>query len=146
MKQQFAAILLLAGIVSACDDEVLPEKVPLEVRQTLLNTFPQATYIEWEKSGKDYEADFDVRTTEHSALFRHTGNLVQYKRALPASELPEAITNAIAQNYSGYKISEAEVLVRDTITSYQLVLKKQSKEVELVFAADGQQLRQPFWD
>src|SRR5690606_32323678 len=82
MKQQLIATVLLSATMISCDDDVMPEKVPLEVRQNLLTTFPLAFDIAWEKSGKDYEADFTVHAAEHSALFKNAGVLTQYKRAI----------------------------------------------------------------
>ncbi|GGG12290.1 PepSY-like domain-containing protein [Pontibacter amylolyticus] len=146
MKQQLIVAILSAGLLTSCDDDVIPEKVPLEVRQNLLATFPLAFDIAWEKSGQDYEADFTVHAAEHSALFQQSGKLAQYKRAIPASELPEAVAHSIARNYPNYQLEEAEAFVKDHITSYQVILKSKSTEVEVVYSADGQQLRQPYWD
>ncbi|MCP2043203.1 hypothetical protein [Pontibacter sp. HSC-36F09] len=146
MKQQLIATVLLSATMISCDDDVMPEKVPLEVRQNLLTTFPLAFDIAWEKSGKDYEADFTVHAAEHSALFQNAGALTQYKRAIPTSELPEAVASAIAKNFPRYKLKEAEAFVKNHTTSYQIVLESQTAEIEAVFSADGQQLRQPYWD
>ncbi|MDO6390965.1 PepSY-like domain-containing protein [Pontibacter sp. BT731] len=146
MKQQLITIVLLSATLISCDDDVMPEKVPLEVRKNLLATFPLAFDIAWEKSGKDYEADFTVHAAAHSALFQHAGALTQYKRAIPAAQLPEAVANSIAKKYPGYQISEAEAFVKNHNTSFQIVLKNQTAEMEVVFSADGQQLQQPFWD
>ncbi len=146
MKLRFFAIALSAGFLSSCDDEVLPEKVPLEVRQNLLSTFPLAYNIEWEKSGKDYEADFTVHAAEHCALFRHSGELMQYKRALPSSELPEAVSSSISRSYPGYRIKEAEFATKNNISFYQVLFINKAAEVEMVFSADGQQLSQAYWD
>ena len=145
MKQPLIAIVLLSALLVSCDDDVMPEKVPLEVRQNLLSTFPHGYQIEWEKSGKDFEADFKVHAAEHSALFQQSGKLAQYKRAIPASEIPEAVTVAIARHYPGHQLKEAEAFVKNQTTSFQIVLKSKSTEVEVVFSSDGQQLQQPFW-
>ncbi|EJF08977.1 hypothetical protein O71_17736 [Pontibacter sp. BAB1700] len=146
MKLRFATVTLFAGLLVSCDDDVLPEKVPLEVRQNLLNTFPLAFDIEWERSGKDYEADFNMHAVAHSALFRQSGELMQYKRNLQSSELPEAVARSIAQSYPNYKTEEAEVVVKGDTTTYQVVLKGKSGELELAFSAEGQQLPQAYWD
>ena len=146
MKQPLIAIVLLSAFFISCDDDVMPEEVPLEVRQNLLSTFPHAYQIEWEKSGKDFEAEFTVHAAEHSALFQQSGKLAQYKRAIPASELPEAVTAAIARHYPGYHLREAEAFFKNQVTSYQVILKSKSAEVEVVFSADGQQSKLPYWD
>ena len=146
MKQQLTVLLLLSVLMFSCDDDVMPEKVPLEVRQNLLSAFPMAYHIEWEKSGKDFEADFTVYAAEHSALFKESGQLTQYKHAIPATALPEAVVNAIASKHPRYKVSAADALVKGNVTCYQVVLKNSSAEIEAVFSADGQQLRQSFWD
>ncbi|PVY39873.1 hypothetical protein [Pontibacter virosus] len=147
MKQQLiVTIILSAGLLTSCDDDVMPEKVPLEVRQNLLATFPLAFDIEWEKSGKDFEADFTVHAAEHSALFQHSGELTQYKRAIPLAELPEVVANSIAKIHPNYRIEGVEMCVKSNTIYYQVVLKSRTAELEVVFAADGQQLQQPHWD
>ncbi|PKV67446.1 hypothetical protein [Pontibacter ramchanderi] len=146
MKQQLTATLLFSVILFSCDDDVMPEKVPLQVRQNLLKTFPMAYYIEWEKSGKDFEADFTVHAAEHSALFRQSGQLMQYKQAIPATALPEAVSSAIAAKHPGYMITEVDAVVKGDVTCYQVVLRSNTAELEAVFSADGQTLRQPYWD
>lgn len=87
-----------------------------------------------------------MHAVAHSALFRQSGELMQYKRNLQSSELPEAVARSIAQSYPNYKTEEAEVVVKGDTTTYQVVLKGKSGELELAFSAEGQQLPQAYWD
>lgn len=146
MKLSAAALLLLSGLLFSCGDDVLPEKVPVAVRQTLLTTFPTAAYIEWERKGKEYEADFAVTATEHSALFNSTGSLLQHKRNIPAADLPEKIKTAIQEHYAGYQVDDAEEFVKNEVKLYQVELKNDRRETKVVFSADGKPTNQPFWD
>ncbi|WP_276499625.1 PepSY-like domain-containing protein [Pontibacter litorisediminis] len=150
MKSTVIALLFLSGSLFACDknsDDVKPGDVPAAVKETFGSTFADAQHVEWEKKGEDYEADFDVATVEHDALFSASGNLLKHKYDLPEAELPEAVKASINQNYAGFRVDDADVLVQEGNTLYQVELEQGNQEQKLVFAADGQeQTGIPYWD
>ncbi|AKD02991.1 PepSY-like domain-containing protein [Pontibacter korlensis] len=149
MKLTAFAFLLLSGSLLSCDndDDIKPDDVPAAVKDTLINTFPNAINIEWEKKGSDYEADFDQTTVDYSALLNASGNLLMHKYDIAESALPEEVKAAISQNYAGYIVDDAEELVQGETTFYQVELDNNKQEQKLVFSADGhEQSQQPYWD
>ncbi|RTQ53317.1 hypothetical protein EJV47_00840 [Hymenobacter gummosus] len=146
-------LLLPAALLLACnkDNDVKPNQVPEAVRSSLAARFPSTTDLEWKKVGSDYEADFEVNTVDHDALFTAAGELVKYKLDIPTTELPEAVRTAISQQYSGLTIDDAERLhiSGSEAVLYQVELDRPGNDPDhhLVFAADGQQPAQPaYWD
>lgn len=138
--------LLLTGLLPACDDDVQPDEVPVEVRQALLDAFPNSSYIEWDKNGKDYEADFQLDRRTHTALLNPTGSLLMHKQAIPETELPGEVTATLNQNFKGYALDEVEKLLKDEGTFYQVELESATSEEQLVLQPNGQPAQLPFWD
>ncbi|WP_157578422.1 PepSY-like domain-containing protein [Pontibacter roseus] len=148
MKNTAFAFLLMAGALFSCDDndDVKPDDVPAAVKETLLTSFPNATDVDWEKLGEDFEADFDVDTVDYSALINSSGSLLKQKQDILETELPEAVRTAIEGAYAGYKIDDSELLLQGQTTLYQVELDDNTREEKLVYSADGQLVQQDYWD
>lgn len=150
MRATAFAFLLMTGTLLSCDnndDDVKVEDVPAAVREALMSSFPNATGIDWEKKGEDFEADFDVDRVDYNAMLTASGTVIKHKYDIPETELPEAIRATITQNYAEHKIDDPEVLVQNGDTLYQVELDHTtSKDEKLVFSSDGQQVDQAYWD
>ena len=150
MKSTAFALLFLGSFLFACDDkddDVKPDDVPAAVKESLISAFPNAQNIEWEKKAEDFEADFDQELVDYDALFNASGSLLKHKYDLPEAELPEEVKAGINQKYAGFRIDDADVLVQDGDTLYQVELEKDKQEHKLVFSADGQeQTGTLYWD
>ncbi|MBX0334923.1 PepSY-like domain-containing protein [Pontibacter sp. HSC-14F20] len=140
----------MTGTLMSCDnndDDIKIDDVPATVREALSTSFPNATDIDWEKKGEDFEADFDIDRVDYSALFNSSGSMMKHKYNIAETELPEAIRTTITQNYADRKIDDPEVLVQNGDTLYQVELDHTtSADEKLVFSADGQQVQQAYWD
>ncbi|MHC2990891.1 hypothetical protein OB13_04570 [Pontibacter sp. HJ8] len=148
MNSTAFAILLLASSLCSCESEgdIEPRDVPAETRQALLTIFPNSSYIEWEKKGSEYEAEFKVDTVAYAALFNGSGKLLKYKHAIREAELSGEVTTTIRQKFSGYKLDEPEKLLKDGSTFYQVELETTTKEEKLVFLTNGQRAPLSYWD
>ncbi|GHA63115.1 Putative beta-lactamase-inhibitor-like, PepSY-like [Pontibacter akesuensis] len=144
------AILLASSTLFACDKEdqdLAPDKVPAEVKASLVKTFTNAINFEWEKKEANYEVDFDMNTVEYSALFTASGEMLMHKYDITATELPEEVKTVITQHYTDYRIDDAEVVDKAGTRYYQVDLKKDNMEKRVVLAADGQEQAQiSYWD
>ncbi|TPE40304.1 hypothetical protein FJM65_20335 [Pontibacter mangrovi] len=139
----------MSGSLFACDknsDDIKPGDVPAAVTETFSSTFPDAQNVEWEKKGEDYEAEFDVATVDYDALFSASGTLLKHKYDVPEAELPEEVKAGISQNYAGFRVDDADAVVQDGNTYYQVELEKDNQEQKYVFSSDGQPAEQPYWD
>ncbi|WP_299817717.1 hypothetical protein [uncultured Pontibacter sp.] len=148
MKLAALTFLLLGATMAACDTEDLtPKKVPVEVRQTLLNIFPNASNIEWERQGQNYEAEFYLTAVDHAALLHASGNLLMYKHQVTNQSLPEAVKTTIARKYPNYSVSQAERLVIGTETLYQVEVSKNDQSEWLVLSITGEERPHlAYWD
>lgn len=135
------AVLLSAFVAlgfAACAQGVPASKVPSVVQNTVKTKFSNATEIEWVTKNGGYEAEFDINKVEHTALVDSNGKFLMYRVDLDVKDLPSQVSAAIAKDYAGYKIDEAEKLEKDGVTYYQVELDgKGKKDVNLVFTEAG---------
>ncbi|MCC9137143.1 hypothetical protein ACFSKU_20805 [Pontibacter silvestris] len=152
------AILLSTLLFSCGDEDVSPYDVPVAVANAFLEQYPDATQLNWEKVGNDYEAGFNiistittatdttVDTTAYKVLFSPSTELLKYKYATDTTDLPTAAQTYIENNYSGYKTTVAEY-IKDYTSSpdtifYQArvsrVTQQRTLTSQLIFSEDGQ--------
>jgi hypothetical protein len=61
--------------------------------------------------------------------------------AVKATDLPKAITDNIAKNYTGFTIKEAHKVTENNIVSYNVLINKGNTSETLVYDKDGKFLR-----
>jgi len=134
--------MLTLGLVSCSDDDgtdndVAENEVPSVVSNTFQQEFPNATDVEWETVGADYEADFEVETVDYSALISAEGAVAKYKYDIAAASLPEAVTEKIVAEYENKRVDDSETLVIDAVTYYQVELDDEPEDQQVIFNEDG---------
>lgn len=107
--------------------------IPEKVKSQLMEHFPEALNIEWEKKKDNYEAIFYVHEVEYIAKISEKNGLLEYKKNLKLDELPEVISeeckksgeimNAIA-NYLEDSLFY-EIIIRDKEFNRSLLLLNQ---------------------
>lgn len=152
MKTQtisFIAILFL-GLTSCNNDDdnnLSSNQVPNEVMVAFQTQFPNATDVEYQKTGDQYEVDFDVNNVEYDALYKADGTLIKYKYDILSSEIPQAILSAIETDHENRLIDDAEILMIDEVVYYQIELENIPLDIKLVFNSDGAvNTTIPFWE
>ena len=82
--------------------------VPAAVKTALSNKYPEATKVTWEKEKGNYEANWGGKSGEdNSVQFTPTGEFIEIVKAMPVSQLPQAIITYVKEHYKGAKITEA---------------------------------------
>lgn len=112
MKTLLITAALIFSFSFAFSQKIKETEVPKAVTTSFNTNFSGVKAKSWEKE-KDgtYEADFDVNKVENSATFKADGTLVETETEIAISELPKAISDYLAKNYSGKKIKEAAKIV-----------------------------------
>ncbi|WP_299822360.1 PepSY-like domain-containing protein [uncultured Pontibacter sp.] len=149
MKAAIIAFALMgSGAFWAVNAQDLAEKdVPQAVKTALAQKYANATDLDWEKSGSNYEADFDVNKVDHTVILDPSGKIVMAKRDIDKKDLPQTINNAIAQKYKGMRLDDIEVVERDGKSYYQVELDEKGNDRHLVFSSDGNEVTEPtYWD
>lgn len=63
------------------------------------------------------------------------------KVAVKAADLPKAITENVAKNYTGFTIKEATKVTENNVVSYDVMINKGTTSETLVYDKDGKFLR-----
>src|SRR6478735_2122107 len=111
MKQ--IVVLLLAVFMFGCADaqKLKDNDIPPPVKQTFTQKFPNVKNVTWDKEDDaSIEAEFKIGKTKYSATFDQAGKWLETESEIKKSELPETVLSAIAKEFSGFKIEEAERL------------------------------------
>ncbi|WP_162428391.1 PepSY-like domain-containing protein [Pontibacter pudoricolor] len=143
----FAFIFAGSTALAVNAQDVATKDVPSTVAAALTQKFANATDLDWEMNGTNYEADFDVNRVDHNVLIDPSGKILMTKRDIQKKDLPQAVSSAISQNHKGLRLDDMEVLEIDGTTYYQVELDDKAGDKKLVFTADGKEASNiTYWD
>ena len=144
LKTVIPALVILIGVFGlsmAMNKTIVPEAV----KTAFTAKYPTAKKVKWEEEDEgEYEAEFKLNGKEMSANFKADGTWLETETEIKKSALPAAVKTAIASQFAGFEIDEAEQLeTPDLGMAYEVSLenKKEKKEIQLVFSADGTVLK-----
>jgi len=122
--------------------DLTPAQVPAAVMASFNKEFPKAMDVEWDLKGTQYKVEFETGLlgTDHEAWYDANGKQLKHKEEISVSDLPAAVSAAIARDFDGYRTDDVERITQDGTTSYTLELKKLNEEWEVAYDAKGMQL------
>jgi uncharacterized membrane protein YkoI len=140
-KIMIALAILVSGFAQA--QKLKESEVPKAVKDSFSKRFPNTKGVEWSKeSATEFEVEFKNASKEQSANFDPTGKWLETETELKKSELPQAVQAAIAKEFAGYKIEEAEKTeTADKGMFYEVEIEKGELNYEVQFSADGKVLK-----
>ncbi len=137
---RIAAFALIATEAMNAQDMKTSE-VPKSFTDGLLEIYPKATDIEWEKNDPDYKVEFELGRMEHEVWFSKNGNTVRVQKEITKSQLPKALMDIINRDYPNYKIDAVESNEKDGRTTYEVEFEKGwNEELKITFTVDGKVL------
>ncbi|HWB91497.1 MAG TPA: PepSY-like domain-containing protein [Puia sp.] len=99
----FLVIPMLIAVAYTQDtyaQDIKTKDVPQPVRHALLQKYPQATRVTWEKENGNFEANWGGRSGEdHSVQFSPAGSFVEEVDAMPVKDLPASIAGYVKTHY-----------------------------------------------
>jgi len=130
---------LFFAMFHLCAQDISRRDVPSVVRNNFQNAFPEATDVEWERSGSDYEVEFEIGfwNDDHTVRYDREGKLLRHRKEIAKKELPDAVYAVIKKNYMWYLITDAEQITEGNRITYQVELKSFMREKEILFDASG---------
>lgn len=122
-------------------------QAPTAVLTAFQQKFPTAQAVVWEAEDEGlFEADFKLGKKKLSACFDEKGTWLETETAIKKSALPDAVRAAIAREFPGYEIDEAEQVETPEGMKYEVALEKEDGdteiELEALFSSDGKLLKQ----
>jgi uncharacterized membrane protein YkoI len=138
-------IFLLACCLTVCFAHAQKLKigdVPSPVKDSFTKRFPNAKDVSWSKeNATEFEAEFKTNDREQSANFDQTGKWVETETEIKTKDLPAAVQAALAKEFSGYKVEEAELNESSNSTLYEVEIEKGKSAYEVQFSADGKVIK-----
>lgn len=112
MKKIIGLTAILFAIISATfaqeNESNKHINVPAKVKTALMQKYPEAKKVGWEKENGNYEANWGGKSGEdNSVQFTPSGSFIEIVKAIPVGELPAKVANYVKQHYDGAKITEA---------------------------------------
>ncbi|GAB3823420.1 PepSY-like domain-containing protein [Pontibacter rugosus] len=147
--KKIAIALAFAGatFASAQAQDVDQKDVPQAVSSALTQQYANATDLDWEIDGANYEAEFDMNRVDHTVLIDPSGKILMSKRDIMQKDLPQAVQSTISQSYKSMRLDDMEQVEKDGQTYYQVELDQKGQDKKLVFSADGKEVTTPaYWD
>lgn len=132
-----ALVMLFATSAFALD--VKPEaKITTPVKAAFEKKFSGASEVTWEVKSGFYFADFKVNGKTACAAYSEDGVLVGTSQRINFDQLPQDVTNAVKENYSGYDHAlEAQELTYDGVTSYFFTISNGKETLNLKSSTTG---------
>lgn len=136
MKYSLVFIALFVS-TSLSAQKLKTYQVPEAVQSSLKNIYPDVTKTSWSKEAEGYEAEFHHKGNETSALFDPAGSLLEEEREISRSKLPQAVRDAIAKDFVGYRICEAAIITVKGVTTYEAEVRKRKEHFEATYDLVG---------
>lgn len=131
-----SAFLLLS--LTGVSQEVTPDKVPAQVKQTFTKMFPGAAEAKYGMEKKNYVISFKDQEAEKSASFSSTGRWLETQTKITESDIPKKVMKAINKSFKGYTISEISTLESPSVeSSYKMNVKNDNLGYEVQFGPKG---------
>lgn len=135
-------ILICFGLTFSCFAQKLTEDdVPIAVKSAWVKKYPNVKHVKWEKEAGAYEASFDFRKEEVSALFDASGYEKEVETEIEVSAMPTNVKNSLAKDYSDFKVKETARIVSQNATTYEVEVKKGKESFDLIFSEEGKLLQ-----
>jgi uncharacterized membrane protein YkoI len=132
------SIFLLGFSITACAQKKAPEAVTKAFTQK----FAAAKSVKWDnESANEWEAEFMMAGKEMTASFDITGKWLETEIEISSKDLPAVVTATLAMEFAGYKTGEMSIIENPEMKGFEIGLKKDKSEVELVIDANGKVLK-----
>lgn len=146
----FSRMLALAGFTAvlstapAHGQQLAPTQVPAAVLAAFKQAHPNAMDVEWKMKGTQYKVEFGTGLLfrDHEVWYDADGKELRHEEEISASDLPAAVTKAIASEFPGYRTDDVERITMGGTVSYVLELKQMGQpEWKAAFDANGKLLQ-----
>ncbi|MBE0651084.1 MAG: hypothetical protein IH595_09605 [Bacteroidales bacterium] len=107
--------------------------IPVSIEKSLLNFFPHAINIEWNGTGEYFEALFYSDEVEHIAKLNKKGSLMEYKKNIRITEIPDAIR---AKATEQGEIMSAICIFPEQAVRYEIITRNEKLERDLLLMDD----------
>ncbi|WP_445716337.1 PepSY-like domain-containing protein [Flavobacterium sp.] len=137
MKKSMILMSLFMMTFVSFAQKIKEQNVPQVVKNALIQKFPKATKLKWDKEGENFEASFDLDDVDNSVLFNKAGRIIETEVEITTTQLPETVLNYLRTNYKDQKIKEAAKI---TSENGKVTYETEIKGKDLLFDENGKLL------
>ena len=126
-----AAFLGFASLVPSAraDEEKIPlDKVPAPVMKAFKAKFPKAEIKAAIKEVEDGKTTYEIESMQDGlsidCVLKPDGDFVEIERQIKLTDLPKAVSDAVATKYPKSKSKKAEEVTKDDQTTYEVTVEK----------------------
>jgi hypothetical protein len=136
----FFVVVLTANCYSQ-EIKIAVKAIPPAVLQSFRNTYPDAHIKGASKDVVKKETYYEIVCKDGDARrdikFNADGKLLETEELITMERLPDAVTKAITKYNSKAKVVSIQMVVKDSKTSYEILLKEKKKKTEVVISPEG---------
>lgn len=131
--------MLLFMFLLSCDNDDYPyADVPSVVLNEFWAQYPNAREAEFDKSGRNYEVEFEMKQTDFKALIDPSGRILKEKREIQWEALPAEVQSALKREFGKEKIKDIEVVKAGNETYYQAEVNRLFMNENVVIRKTGE--------
>jgi hypothetical protein len=143
----FISVIILGVLftITSLAQPIKDDAVPGAISQAFKQKFPSAIKPEWKiRKDKNYETEFTENSIKLTVKFSPDGKWLETKSGIDGKSVPEAVKNAIARDFSSYKITESQSIeaAGSNETVYEIHVKKDKEVLKLHYSKEGKLLKQ----
>jgi len=128
------AVLIVSSLVQA--EEIQKEAVPPAVIAAFEKSYPAATIKSYEKEERSGEICYEIEsiegTIERDIVYNKRGDAMEIEESLDVNQLPDRVRKSIENKNSKEKILSAEKVIQGAEITYELVVQRGEKKIEVV--------------
>jgi hypothetical protein len=113
--------------------------VPKKVQDKFMKLYPKTKEVKWSMESKnEFEAEFKEDSKSISVVINTEGELLETETQIDVKDLPNSVVPFVMENYKGYKITEAAMIIDDKgILTFEAEISKSKEKKDLSFDKDG---------
>lgn len=143
MKNVFLLCFVALTTLTVNAQDLHNSEVPETVKKVITSKFPDAYDLEWEKSGENFEAEFDINRYDHSVWINATGDILQQKSEMSKTDLPASVIRAIENKYASYRVDDTYKIRSGENVYYKVDLENSSSEMKVYILESGEIVTAP---
>lgn len=150
MKTLFGICLLVVGMAVTANAQNAQDKtkskldeknVPQAVKSAFTSAYANASDIEWKAKNGNYKVKFEQDGKDQIAELSASGEIISKGVEIEKSELPSAVSDAIASKNANAKIDKLYRIEKGGQTHY-MVKMDGSPEKKVMYSEDGKIMKE----
>lgn len=113
MKKSVMTIALIMLTFVSFAQKTKEQNVPQLIKNSLIEKFPSAKNVKWDKEENNFEASFKNNNIDNSILFNANGKIIETEIAIEVNQLPKNALQYLNDNFKNKKIKEAAKIITE---------------------------------